>query len=1084
MLSGCPDDAPVDVDGTTTGTTGSTGPVGESSSGGVDPDSTGEPPGCGDGVIMEGEACDDDDAEDGDGCSSTCEIEEGWLCNGQPSVCFAVCGDGILTGQEQCDDDNIVDDDGCSVECQVEDGWACDGTPSACVTVCGDGFVVGEVCDDANDVDGDGCTAACELEEGFACDGSPSTCTAVCGDGLILGDEQCDDDDAAPDDGCGSTCMVELGWSCAGEPSVCMTGCGDGIVVGTEQCDDMGLVDGDGCTAACTLELGWNCTGAPSVCATECGDGFTAGDEQCDDDDLVAGDGCDATCTTEPGWVCSGQPSACTTVCGDGVLVGPETCDDGNIALGDGCEHDCSTTFGWGCAGSPSACTVTEVLDQVALGGFGGCVLTTLGEVGCFGDNTEGEVGNGTDDVETYVPVFTLDDAIAIAAGEELHCAIRAAGDVWCWGDNLDLAMGPTAPAGTDQLLPIAVGGTPVATAIAAGDDHVCVIDVTGQLWCWGDNTNLQLGRGGIDVTDSPDPTVVALPGGLAAIDLGLGDDHSCVVLVDGTVACWGDDDNGQLGDGAPGVDSSVATLVAGLVGIVDVESGEDTVCARNGLGQVWCWGDNVDGQLGNGTIIDASTPQPVVLPAAAEDLTLGDQFSCALLVDDQVLCWGEGSDFQVGSGNLVPVLAPSPVMGLPPGDIVDIEAGGRGACLVTATSERWCWGFGANGQLGIAPLQQLEPVALAFSGPVQQVVLDAPEIEGVTCGVLVDGTVECAGDGTLVNSTATGAQGYFEPITHHVVVPTPLPVTDVVDLDMGDGFVCAATTTNVQCWGDNSNRQLGQGGTSTTDVLVPSPVMGLGAVDELEVGSLHACARTGGTVQCWGNNSDFQTGDSSGITDLSVPFVVPTIGDAVALTVGEGHGCVLRASGAVSCWGNDFNGQMGDGDGDPADPLAPVDVTGLPGGVTQVAAGQDHTCALAAGEVYCWGEGGFGQLGQGTETDSDAALVVPGLAGIVQIAIGHNYGCARDGGGSVWCWGDAYDGQLGDGGHVVTGQTEIRSPTPMLVASGVTDMAAGQALTCIETAAGWSCLGRRSSGQLGNGTTVEPVFPTITFGP
>jgi cysteine-rich repeat protein len=1086
-LAGCPDDAPVDPDDGSTGSSTTSGADSTSeSSGGVDPDSTGEPPGCGDGLLMEGEACDDDNDVDGDGCSATCELEPGWQCQGQPTTCFAVCGDALVVGGEQCDDDNPTANDGCSEECQVEDGWACEGTPSTCETVCGDGFVVGEDCDDGNNGGGDGCSATCVPEEGFMCDGEPSVCTGVCGDGLVVGDEQCDDDDLSANDGCDGTCMVELGWSCMGAPSVCMTGCGDGITAGSEQCDDQNLDSGDGCTAACVLELGWNCVGAPSVCTTECGDGFQAGTEECDDDALVAGDGCDPVCQTEPGWACAGQPSACETICGDGLVVGAEACDDDNIALGDGCEHDCSVGFGWSCAGAPSTCTEVAVVDVLALGGFGGCVLTSLGEVGCFGDNTESEVGNGTDEVETYVPVFVLDDAIAVAAGEEFHCAIRAAGDVWCWGDNVEQVMGPSVPANADQPLPIAVGGAPVSVAIEAGDDHACVIDTVGQVWCWGDNDGRQLGRG-MDVTDpSPDATVVALPGGLTALDLGLGQDHSCAVLSDGTVACWGDDDNGQLGDGAPGADEGTALVVPGLAGIVDVQAGEDTTCARGDLGQLWCWGDGIDGQLGNGSNLDAPTPQAVTLPAAVTDVTLGDQFVCALLVNDEVWCWGEGSDFQIGSGDFVAVLVPSQVPGVPAVDLVDIEAGGRGTCVTSIAGERWCWGYSGNGQLGVAPLQQLEPVTPVFSGPLAELVLAPAETEGVLCGVLLDGSVECTGDGTLVANTTSGAAGFFEPITHHLIVPTPLPaIADVQDLDIGDSFVCAATSTNVLCWGDNSNRQLGQGGTSTTDILTPVPVMGLGAVDELETGLLHVCVRVGGNVQCWGNNSDYQTGEVSVVTDQSLPVTVPNLTDAVDIEAGEGHNCALRATGVVSCWGNDFNGQMGDNDGDGADPLAPVDVTGLPAGVEQIAAGHDHTCALAGGQVYCWGEGQFGQLGQNTEIDSDTALVVPGLAGIVRIVAGWDYNCAVDGAGDMWCWGDAVDGHLGNGGRVVTGQTEVRAPTPFLVASGITDVEAGQAITCIETAAGWSCLGRRSSGQLGNGTTVEPVFPVPTvFGP
>jgi cysteine-rich repeat protein len=1100
LAPGCADDVPI-VPGDGSSSSGSSGSepttgdldstVGSSSSGpgssdtgssGEDPDSTGMVAGCGDGVISGDEACDDANTEDDDGCSATCTVEDGWQCDDQPSSCVAVCGDAVLAGDEQCDDDNGIDGDGCSAACQLEDGWACEDVPSECTTVCGDGFVVGESCDDGNVVDDDGCTSGCLLEVGFTCAGEPSVCEATCGDGLVLGDEQCDDDDLVPDDGCDDACMVELGWSCMGQPSACMAGCGDGLVVGSEQCDDFDVEDGDGCSAACQTEPGWICNNEPSTCATDCGDGILAGDEQCDDDELIAGDGCSAACQIEAGWVCAGEPSACVSDCGDGVMVGPEACDDGNIEQGDGCDFTCEVGFGWSCLGSPSVCTVTAELETVALSGGGGCVLTTLGDVGCFGSNIQSEVGNGTDGVETYLPAFALDAAVAITGGLSFHCAIRTGGDVWCWGNNTDSQMGPTVPAGVDQALPIEIPGAPAAVAISAGDDHVCTIDGVGQVRCWGDNADRQLGQGGVSTVDIAAPSPVALPGGLAAIDLGLGQNHSCAVLEDNTVACWGDDDNGQLGDGVVNPDNSVATLVPGLVAINDVEGGDDTTCALDDLGQVRCWGLSADGEVGVGTLLDQPTPQLVGLPSAAEAIALGEQFTCALLLTDDVYCWGEGTDFQLGNGDLVPVSTPSQVLEVPAVDLVDIEAGARGACVISATNERWCWGFSEEGQLGIAPIYQLEPAMPSFSGPLVELELDRPEYRGVMCGVLLDGTVECAGDGTLVASGTAGAAGYFEPVTRHLRLPTPLSlVSDVQDLAMGDGFICVATTTNVQCWGDNASRQLGQGGVSTTDIVTPVPVMGLGAVDELELGAQFACVRTGGMVQCWGENSSLQTGEGSG-TDQSVPFTVPGLVDAVDLTLGEGHACALRASGAVYCWGEDGVGQLGDDDGNPADSAIPVQVGDLPPVLTQVVAGQDHTCALGDGEVYCWGEGGYGNIGQGNENDTDAALPVLGIAGIVQIASGNNFICAVDGVGDMWCWGYSLDGHLGNGGELVTGLGEELLPTPFLVGSGILDVEAGNSMTCIETVAGWSCLGFRSAGQLGNGTTVEPAVPTPMY--
>jgi cysteine-rich repeat protein len=879
-----------------------------------------------------------------------------------------------------------------------------------------------------------------------------------------------------------------------GTSSTSATSVGPSSVDGTsDDAEDssVGSLDGSSSTssAAADESSGTATSTAPSettAAAPTCGDGDADDGEACDDANDVDGDGCSAACEVEPGWSCADTPSTCVTTCGDGIAAGAEPCDDGDLDPFDGCTADCSVVDGWSCGGAPNVCTVDPV-EQVALGGFGGCVRTSASEVACFGEASQGAVGVGMVDDPVLLPQLTLDDAFAIAAGEQLHCALRGAGEVWCWGDNADRAMGPTvASPDDDQLLPIAIGDAPMATAIAAGDDHVCVIDQGGDVWCWGDNDNLQLGRGGVDTTDGPEPTAVVLPGDLAAIDLGLGEGHSCAVLDDGSVACWGDDDNGQLGDGVPGADRSTAALVPGLAGIVDIEAGEDTTCARDGVGAVWCWGDNIVGQLGIGNTFDAPSPLPVGLPAPALAIAVGDRFACALLDDGQLVCWGDGADFQLGNGSLLPVSSPTAVVDAPDEELVAIEAGARGACVRTAAGGRWCWGYSGEGQLGFAPQATVELASTAFSAAPVAVALDPPELDGVLCGVLDDGSVECTGNGTLTNANPPNPGGYFTPIAHHLVVPTTLPLlANVQAIAMGDGFACAVTDIYLSCWGDNSQRQLGQGGSSTTDSLIPSLVAGLALVDELAVGAQHACARAAGTVYCWGDNAHLQTGESASQSDQSAPVVVPNLVDPVELALGERHGCARLASGEVRCWGDDSSGQLGDDDGDLADALAPVAVTGLPAEVDEIGAGARFTCARASGEVYCWGAGDFGQLAQGDTLGSDTALQVPGIANAVQLAVGYTHACARDDDGALWCWGESQYGQLGDGGAPITGQTQVLTPTSFLVASDVTDVVAGQSITCVETAQGWGCVGRRATGQLGDGSTVAPVFPTATrFGP
>ncbi len=360
---------------------------------------------CGDGNIESGERCDDGNVVDGDGCSSLCELEPGFVCSGlpgsgQPSLCRAiVCGDGIRESGENCDDGNVVDGDGCSSICKLETGFICTDHSYRTVCraiVCGDGMrESGELCDDGNVVDGDGCSSSCISESGFVCTGRSgglSVCRAiVCGDGIIEGGELCDDGNPLDGDGCSSLCDIEPGFSCSGEPSLCALpgtscceehptpGCDDPIIQDC-VCSQFGMWD-------CCLFV-WHplCADVANQCGASCfgcGDGIVAPGEQCDGpDDLACPGQCQPDCTcpllpvcgdgvaNQPSEQCDGLDDGacfglcqldCTCpplpVCGDGVIEVGEACDDGNVLGGDGCGASCFVESGFECSGQPSVCS-------------------------------------------------------------------------------------------------------------------------------------------------------------------------------------------------------------------------------------------------------------------------------------------------------------------------------------------------------------------------------------------------------------------------------------------------------------------------------------------------------------------------------------------------------------------------------------------------------------------------------------------------------------------------------------------------------------------------------------------------------
>ena len=229
-------------------------------------DAQGLPTVCGDGILAEGEYCDDGNTTPGDGCNESCQIEQGWVCPDGKCEFSNYCGDGRVTPPELCDDGNVVAGDGCGFDCRVEPDWVrpYPGQPCQFNAVCGDGLRASlEECDDGNTNPGDGCSATCTAEPGF-----------LCGDGVVAGSEDCDDGNAAAGDGCSAVCKLEpplwdattnsmIGsWTSPGSP--CTSVCGDGVVEG-EPCDDGNNNDmGDGCSPGCRLEP--DCTAPDGTC--------------------------------------------------------------------------------------------------------------------------------------------------------------------------------------------------------------------------------------------------------------------------------------------------------------------------------------------------------------------------------------------------------------------------------------------------------------------------------------------------------------------------------------------------------------------------------------------------------------------------------------------------------------------------------------------------------------------------------------------------------------------------------------------------------------------------------------------------
>lgn len=686
-----------------------------------------------------------------------------------------------------------------------------------------------------------------------------------------------------------------------------------------------------------------------------------------------------------------------------------DNCGTSDLGAYGQCEVTVKST---GPAAGPTSATLTRTC------AVGGTVTTNLSVTGST--NTVSSIANG--------------------AGRAHTCALMDDNVIKCWGSNVNgqLGVGDT----IDSAVPKTTLITD-ATNFSTNRSHTCAVLSTGDLKCWGLNSSGQLGNNSKNTAAAPNAVVDA---GLSpitnAVKVATGESHSCAILSDQTVVCWGLNSSGQLGLGNK-TDSLKAMPVSGLAGVTDLVAGNNHTCALAG-GSIFCWGADAAGQLATNSTVVKTVPtlidSSVLNVNDALSLSAGGNMTCALRAGGALACWGENTYGQVGDGTTTNRSVPRAitVVGV---TFSQIDTGGEHTCAVTATNTTLCWGRNHLNQLG-------DETYANASSPRSNGMTSVSEVttgESHTCAQFSDHSVKCWGNNPSNVRLGDGNVDVTK-IPYNFIT-----LANIIDVAQGTDFFCALDDGgSVYCMGSNGRGQLGDGTTGAR--TFPGAVIGITTAVEVEAGDDFACALLAdSSVSCWGGNDTGSFGDGTSTSSL-LPKATGLTG-VTSLKLGANGGCALISGGTVKCWGQN----QGDvGNGTTSAVLTPVSVLNITT-ATAIAKGQSHSCALLSDKtVKCWGKNNYGQLGDGTVTvATQPRNAVSGLTNIIQISSRLNSTCAVHTDKTLRCWGQNSSGQLGDG----TTTDRLTPVQPAL--ADVESISAGGTLTCASTTGGYQfCFG------------------------
>lgn len=635
----------------------------------------------------------------------------------------------------------------------------------------------------------------------------------------------------------------------------------------------------------------------------------------------------------------------------------------------------------------------------ISAGGAHTCALTTAGAAFCWGSNASGQLGDGsTADRSTPTAVSGNRTYKTISAGGNHTVALATNGAAFAWGAGWVLGTGN----GSGSAVPVSVAGGRTYTAVSAGRRHTVALTATGAAYAWGIASVGSLGDGGTD-TDRTSPYPVT--GGIAFAAVSAGLDYTVALDSAGNAYGWGLNDRGQLGTGNTS-SRNAPTKVQGTQTFRAISAGTAHTVALSTTGEAFAWGDNYYMQLGDGTSTPRSAPVKVNGGLTFRTVSAGSNHTVALSSSGVGYAWGGNyPDGMLGTGLLSSESVGTPHRLAGSHAFRSVDAGSFHTVAVSHGGALYAWGSNAKGQVGDGTTSaQRTPVPVGGA------------MQGAGFGIAALPAVNLRQGNSGQIAVHLTRRGGFSGVVTFSLDGVPAGVTATFSpASLSGGATSTTLTLTAPASASASKATLviraSAPGALDSEAQVRLTVYtDLLAVGALSAGATHTCGLTSkGQAWCWGSNGYGAIGlGVEPVNEATALYAnpMPVAGAHAfqAISSGDRHTCALTEAGKAYCWGDNAEGQLGDGT--KTTRYAPVAVA-----TTQtfkaISAGGKHTVALTtAGAVYAWGNNDVGTFGDNTQTGSPTPKAVASGQTFVAIDAGNTHTLALDGTGRAWAWG------------------------------------------------------------------------------